>query len=491
MSGNRLLIESLVFLHERISLLENSIQSLSGGGVVAPSILPERKHMPYGLLPVDDDEDDDTSTHENEPVVSQDQPEVQVEDTNGFTVVSKKNGKAKTSPNVRKFEEYDTHDERRFHPRGQNELIPNQYEQVELKKGQKFHSEKAVKRMVKQFNEYWFLLTGKHINFVFYVENQPYVSLSAPSRHAWVCALKFFPHRPIIVDPYGGVATEGLGAMFETCAYRYIWVNDTDSIVQDVAAAKPLKQGLTGFPETGIKIHNIYETAKANIDNFMIAFPQLKGMVDVQYAQNFASAFLMETKNKIFDCVFLDPPWFKDGYDLTAAEEVMVFLKKDIFDVVKERKFAVTVYMMKMRFGKAIMEQLVPKYIPGYRLLYTIYATPLKNTYAYHIIVSEKAEALRWQKDEIFEYVYGVDHKSHTKKRLPVDKDGKPSYIGPVTPDHFYRFPATIPVPFFTYDPDPSASDASFEPKNKIYTPSDPAVKPGGRVVYSRRGARK
>ncbi len=514
MSGVRLLVESISFLHSRISFLEQSIGSLGDDGDVAvmparATTLPGVKRVPYELLPREDEEDEaDTS---EEPAASAAHPPLPAAaDDDGFTVVGK-NGKAARPPpaapksaSVRKFDDFDTHDERRFderrfHPRGQNELIPNQYEQVELKKGQKFYSEEKVRRMVEQFNEYWFLLTGKQIHFVFYVENQPYVSLSAPSRHAWVCVLKLFPHRPIIVDAFGGVATEGLTAMLETCPYRYIWVNDTDSIVADAKSRLKLKgqaqRGLAGFPEAAPVVHNIYDTAKANIDNFMTAFPQLKGVVDVQYAQTFASTFLLETKNKIFDCVFLDPPWFKDGYDMSAAVEVMDFVKKEIFDVINDRKFVVVVYMMKMRFGKAIMEQLVPKYLPGYRLLYTIYATPLKNTYAYHIIISEKAEALRWQKDEIFEYVYGLDHNNHKKKRLPVDKDGHPVYIEPITPDHFYRFPPTVPLPFFTYDPDPTKSDESFQSKPKIYTPGNPAVRPGKghskAVSFSRRGARR
>jgi len=308
-------------------------------------------------------------------------------------------------------------------------LVPNKYEQKHIEKYDRVYSRKAVEEMNRQYNEYWKLLTRRDIHFVFYVDNQRYLSVSAPSRHVWAFVNRFFVRRPIILDSSAGVGGDAVCMLFDTCPHRLIMVEKNDA-------------------ETRGRGRSTFRTLQENIRNFILAFPEYSS-VSLMFENSLAQAFLRYTAHMVIDCIFCDPPWFGDGYTAIESRPTMEFLQNEIFKIVAERMIDVVMYVIKARFSQKVMEGFIPEFLPGYKLVASIYATPFKNTYCYHVIVNTTTQHLRWQPDELFEYVYSNHHRG----KPPVNKDGQPSHVAPITPDSYYHFPPNMPAPFKTYNP--------------------------------------
>lgn len=419
----------------RMKEIHNSLSQMlaGGGGVYVP---PQRREnfvpiFPKGeTVPVYDKSSYFKQTqHPKKHIPSKDyeEPSQSIEPNEEFDGDIQPNPGYNEYPNpYREFEGEDRYSDNKP-PSGV--LVPNRHEQTRIEKYDRVYSKAAVEEMNRQYNEYWKLLTGRDIHFKFYVDNQRYLSVSAPSRHVWAFVNRFFVRRPIMLDTSAGVGGDIVCMMFDTCPFRMIMVEKNDV-------------------ETRGRGHSTFRTLKDNVNHFIEAFPEYASVALI-FENTLAQAFLRFTAHMVIDCIFCDPPWFGDGYTPIESRPTMEFLQKEIFSIVAKRMIDVVMYVIKARFSQKVMEGFIPEFLPGYKLVASIYATPFKNTYCYHVIVNTTTQHLRWQPDELFEYVYSNHHRG----KIPVNKDGQESFVQPITPDSYYHFPPNMPAPFKTYNP--------------------------------------
>jgi hypothetical protein len=262
--------------------------------------------------------------------------------------------------------------------------------------------------MVKEFNDYWLLETGKNIKFKFYDDNVSTLSATEPSRTRNMFLRKFFYYRPVVMNVFSGVGGDLITELY-------------DLDCRDVIAVQLMPSNPT------VRDTRVFKTLKDNVNNFLAQFPVFPAD-QVQYVSDSIQEYLVRSSCTYIDFLSLDPPWILDDNTTECSpRELIDFLEQTVFSMLKAHFIVAKVISIKSRFGWKELDGIMDmESIASYKRVVTIEATPFDGTYYYHCIALDIPEHAMWIPSNVQNRAYPRATKRRGRAQVTDDKQVQP-----------------------------------------------------------------
>jgi hypothetical protein len=275
-----------------------------------------------------------------------------------------------------------------------------------------------VATMVKQFNQYWFDLDNKTINFHFGVEEYPFITFTEPAllRNDNLMAKMNsmgIPVKPVIVEPFAGCGADTITFLYSMDPKK-IYVCDSNKRVSTLL--------------------------QHNVENFQDAMSYEDKRVDYFVGEAKDVYNQVDTSVDEISLLYLDPPWVVEGIEGRGSggeadnAQLIDFLVEQVFQPMSVKKIIPRLIVMKTRFNWKELSKVMDKLPtnseghPQYVQTDTIYFKPLNRTVYFHTLQSTNVVLHQWKHSRIQDKVYPRFEEPNSKHGH-VSKGGELKYI--------------------------------------------------------------
>lgn len=195
-------------------------------------------------------------------------------------------------------------------------------------------SPESCAQMVASTNRFWKALTGRDIHFIFYPEQQPYIS---PLEHTLVrnrILMSMCLKQPDILEIGVGAGSEFLSILFMMNPRSLIGLEPSD---EDVAGK------------------DAWKVAKQNLEHWYRAFPEYdwKSQIPHKLLQMTAADYFGKIKaGRYWAITLLDPP-FKNGQNTTFEDDLnqsLVWVMKEVLEPMLRHGHKTSIFVLKSRY---------------------------------------------------------------------------------------------------------------------------------------------
>lgn len=232
------------------------------------------------------------------------------------------------------------------------------------------YSPKMVKIFQEKYNQYFYALTGKHIDFKITPSSQRYISMLEACRIRDKVLMTLFEDRPIIWDLMGGSGSDTIAFLFDLHPKKVIIVETANG------------------GETPDAQNHEFDTLQHNIKSFQDQFPALNH-IPVQCFKTECKNFIESPGYAIHrdprvHLVYLDPSWDYDdenpesSFEMTPAS-LFKNLERTVWGPMKNANIKVDCYVLKTRWSWTKVAPYLEGLSSDYHAVYSIRAQPFRD----------------------------------------------------------------------------------------------------------------